>query len=104
MKGTQIVVYRAEIKALKANGKVALGSELVHQDPHLTEDGLMEARGRISPYLDWNFLTILPEHDLAKLVVKDTHKRVLRHMGGINWLTIKVAKKFWIPKLRTLAK
>ena len=78
VKETQRVVYHAEIKALKANGKVALGSELVHQDPPLTEDGLIEARGRISPYLDWNskFLTILPGHDLAKLVVKDTHKRV----------------------------
>ena len=54
MKETQRVVYHAEIKALKANGKVALGSELVHQDPHLTEDGLIESRGRISPYLDWN--------------------------------------------------
>ena len=63
------------------------------------KDGIYYIAGRIVGY---NPIFIPREHALAKSLVINAHRKTLH--GGASSIMADVRKKFWIPKLRSLAK
>lgn len=63
------------------------------------EDGLMRCNMRIKGY---NPVFMPRKATLAKLIVEHSHLQTLH--GGVAATICKVQEKFWIPKLRSLAK
>lgn len=62
-------------------------------------DGLLECRGRIQG----DYPIYLPEsHPFAEKMVADAHIRTLH--GGVSLTMAKIRERYWVPRLRRLAK
>lgn len=97
--------YEAEIKDLKERGALRKTSPLFQLEPHLGEDGLLRAGGRLkrAPLsTDSKYPVLLPrDHRITELIVRETHENKAGHSGREHTLAV-IRQEFWVPKGRRL--
>ena len=87
-----------DIKQLESTGQVATSSKLASLNPHIDDDKILRARGRLqNADIPTNMKdpVILPSNDhLTHLIIEDLHKKI-GHVG-LKHVISKIRERFWV--------
>ncbi|XP_070518860.1 uncharacterized protein [Cardiocondyla obscurior] len=98
-------LFASDIHALQSRGKVASRSPLAAFNPFLDRDDLLRVGGRLrhAPLsYDVRHPILLSSHHLVRLLIQQTHLRVLH--GGLQLTLSTLRQAYWILRARSLVK
>jgi hypothetical protein len=106
VKMVQQISYAQEIKQLMEQQEVTSTSSLKTLHPFIDQEGLLRVGGRLQqpalPYQTIHQMILPTSHRFTKLVVSAGHLRL--HHAGPQLLTAPLRQRYWIPRIRNLAK
>jgi len=100
------ISYAQQMNDLMEQQEVASASSVKTLHPFIDQEGLLRVGRRLQqstlPYQAMHQMILPPNHHFTKLVVSAEHIRL--HHAGPQLLTVSLLEKYWIPRIRNLAK
>lgn len=104
IKFVQFDSFSEEIKSMRTKGKIKISSRLISLAPFLDCENLLRVGGRLQNSTlteDTKHPLILSNHhQIAKLIVEDTHSRYFH--AGATFMMTQLKQKYWIIGARNL--
>ena len=98
--------YAAEINDLHRDNRVQHNSNINSLNPFLDEEGIIRVGSRLRQsdveYDVKHPILIPPSSTFSKLLIRDTHFRLLH--AGCSQIVAEIRQRYWIPKLRCTVK